>query len=57
MALRVSIGAGRWRLIQLVLSRALLLAVIASAVGALFACVVGAVRRLDAGADRAARSG
>ena len=37
MALRVSIGAGRWRLIQLVLVESLLLAVIASVVGALFA--------------------
>ena len=37
MALRVSIGAGRWRLIQLVLVESLLLAVGASAAGALFA--------------------
>jgi predicted permease len=37
MALRVSIGAGRWRLIQLVLVESLLLAVCASAAGALFA--------------------
>ncbi|MFN7923401.1 MAG: ABC transporter permease [Bryobacteraceae bacterium] len=37
MALRVSIGAGRWRLIQLVLMESLLLAVAAAALGALFA--------------------
>jgi predicted permease len=37
MALRVSIGAGRWRLIQLVLVESALLAVIASALGAVFA--------------------
>lgn len=37
MALRVSIGAGRRRLIQLVLVESALLAIIASAVGALFA--------------------
>jgi len=36
MALRVSIGAGRWRLIQLVLVESALLAVLASAAGALF---------------------
>ncbi len=36
MALRVSIGAGRWRLIQLVLVESLLLAICASAVGAVF---------------------
>ena len=37
MALRVSIGAGRWRLIRLVLAESAILAVLASAVGALFA--------------------
>jgi predicted permease len=37
MALRVSIGAGRRRLIQLVLAESALLTVLASAVGALFA--------------------
>jgi len=37
MALRVSIGAGRWRLIQLVLVESLLLAICASAAGAVFA--------------------
>jgi predicted permease len=37
MALRVSIGAGRWRLIQLVLVESALLAAAASALGTLFA--------------------
>jgi predicted permease len=37
MALRVSIGAGQWRLIQLVLVESALLAIAASAVGSLFA--------------------
>ena len=37
MALRVSIGAGQWRLIQLVLVESALLAVIASVLGTLFA--------------------
>jgi predicted permease len=37
MALRVSIGAGRWRLIQLVLVESALLAICASIVGAVFA--------------------
>ena len=37
MALRVSIGAGRWRLMQLVLVESALLAVCASIAGALFA--------------------
>ena len=36
MALRVSIGAGRWRLIRLMLVESALLALLASAVGALF---------------------
>jgi putative ABC transport system permease protein len=36
MALRVAIGAGQWRLIQLVMVESALLAAIASAVGALF---------------------
>jgi predicted permease len=37
MALRVSIGAGRWRLIQLVLIESALLATLATTIGALFA--------------------
>jgi predicted permease len=37
MALRVSIGAGRWRLVQMVLAESALLAFFASASGALFA--------------------
>ena len=37
MALRVSIGAGQWRLLQLVLMESLLLAAMASALGAAFA--------------------
>ncbi|HEV8043357.1 MAG TPA: ABC transporter permease [Bryobacteraceae bacterium] len=37
MALRVSIGAGRWRLVQLVLVESALLALIAAAIGGLFA--------------------
>ena len=37
MALRVSIGAGRWRLVQLVLVESALLACIAAAIGGLFA--------------------
>ena len=37
MALRVSIGAGRWRLIQLVLAESALLSVFATLAGALFA--------------------
>ncbi len=37
MALRVSIGAGRWRLVQLVLVESALLALLASVVGAAFA--------------------
>ncbi|HEV8129713.1 MAG TPA: FtsX-like permease family protein [Acidobacteriota bacterium] len=37
MALRISIGAERWRLIQLVLVESALLAIAASALGALFA--------------------
>ncbi|MEO8661572.1 MAG: FtsX-like permease family protein, partial [Bryobacteraceae bacterium] len=37
MALRVSIGAGRWRLIQMVLVESVLLAVMAAAVGAMLA--------------------
>ena len=37
MALRVSIGAGRWRLLQLVLVESTLLALLAAAAGALFA--------------------
>ena len=48
MALRVSIGAGRWRLVQLVLVENLLVALLASALGGLFAWwaapfVVGAI--------------
>jgi predicted permease len=37
MALRVSVGAGRWRLVQMVLAESALLAFFASATGALFA--------------------
>jgi putative ABC transport system permease protein len=37
MALRVSIGAGRWRLVQLVLVESAILAFLAAAIGALFA--------------------
>jgi len=37
MALRISIGAGRWRLVQLLLIESAWLALVASAVGALFA--------------------
>ena len=37
MALRVSIGAGRWRLVQLVLVESALLAFLAAAIGAFFA--------------------
>jgi predicted permease len=37
MALRVSIGAGRWRLVQLVLIESALLALLAAVIGALFA--------------------
>ncbi len=37
MALRVSIGAGRWRLVQLVMVESALMALIATALGALFA--------------------
>ena len=37
MALRVSVGAGRWRLVQMVLAESALLAFFASAGGALFA--------------------
>jgi predicted permease len=37
MALRVSIGAGRWRLVQLVLAESALLASLATAIGGLFA--------------------
>jgi predicted permease len=37
MALRVSIGAGRWRLVQLVLVESAILGILAAAIGALFA--------------------
>ena len=62
MALRVSIGAGRWRLVQLVLMESALLAFLASAMGGVFAWwsapfVVGRINppdnpaRLDLPAD------
>ena len=38
MALRVSIGAGRWRLVQLVLVESAWLGFLSAAIGALFAC-------------------
>jgi len=38
MALRVSIGAGRWRLVQLVMIENAMLAVISALLGGLFAC-------------------
>jgi predicted permease len=52
MALRVSIGAGRWRLIQLVLVESAWLAFLSAGVGALFAWwsapfVVGMINRPD----------
>lgn len=37
MALRISIGAGRWRLVQLVLAESALIAVLATTLGGLFA--------------------
>src|SRR5712691_9597958 len=37
MALRVSIGAGRWRLVQLILAESAILAFLASAIGGVFA--------------------
>ena len=37
MALRVSIGAGRWRLVQMVLAESAIIALLAAALGALFA--------------------
>ena len=37
MALRVSIGAGRWRLVQLVLVESAMLGILSAAIGALFA--------------------
>ena len=45
MALRVSIGAGRWRLVQLVLVESALLAFLAAALGAIVRVVVRAVDR------------
>jgi predicted permease len=52
MALRVSIGAGRWRLLQLVLVESALLAFLAAAVGGIFAWwsapfVVGMINPAD----------
>jgi len=52
MALRVSIGAGRWRLMQLVLVESAQLAILAAAMGALFAwwsapLVVGMINPAD----------
>jgi len=52
MALRVSIGAGRWRLMQLVLMESAVLAFLAAAAGALFAwwsapLVVGMINPAD----------
>ena len=52
MALRVSIGAGRWRLVQLVLVEGVLVALLASALAGLFAWwaapfVVGAINPPD----------
>ena len=52
MALRVSIGAGRWRLVQLVLVESAILACISGAMGAVLAwwaapCVVGLVNPPD----------
>ena len=52
MALRVSIGAGRGRLIQLVLVEGALLAVCASIAGAVFAWWAAPVRRVAAGVSR-----
>ena len=45
MALRVSIGAGRWRLVQLVLVESAWLAFLAAAIGGVVRVVVRAVRR------------
>ena len=44
MALRVSIGAGRWRLVQLVLVESAMLAFLAAAAGRAVRLVVRAVR-------------
>jgi len=45
MAVRVSIGGGRWRLVQLVLVQSAWLALLAAGLGGLFAMVVWAVCR------------
>ncbi|MGA2131432.1 MAG: ABC transporter permease [Bryobacteraceae bacterium] len=55
MALRVSIGAGRWRLVQLVLVESTVLACLAGALGAMFAwwCAPLVVRMINPANDPA----